>query len=92
MKPGKPVIYVNAAGEAREGVVDALTGAGPSGYKRLSVTVEGDAFEDLPHASDAAEGVAYWIEVGERVVKAVQRLARAVKGARTPKPRTRRKR
>lgn len=93
MKPGKQVVYVDASGEAHDAVVAAVTGTGPSLNKELAVTVAGgEVVENLPHARDAAEGVAYWVEVGERVVKAVQRLARAVSGARTPRPKAKRKR
>lgn len=91
MKPGKPIILVGADGRARDAVVHAVTGSGPSGWKLLDVADGGAVLEKVPHAKDAAEGAVYWLEVGERIVRAVTKLARAVRGARAPRKRTRKK-
>jgi hypothetical protein len=60
MRRGDSVTYTDHCGQEHPAVVAAVVGAGPSGYKRLDVTIEDGDEVDVPHAGDAGEGEGSW--------------------------------
>ena len=58
MKAGDEVTYGGPDGE-RLAVVTAITGAGASGFKRISLIYDGGADYNVLHENDRTDG-AYW--------------------------------
>lgn len=72
MKAGQVVHYCDAHGAVSQAVVTAVVGAGPSGAKRLDLSVGGERVigsfrsvggedvSDVAHIADAVSGEAAW--------------------------------
>jgi hypothetical protein len=72
MKPGVAVVALDGSGTTTRAVVTAVVGAGPSGYKRLDLTVGSDEWADVPHSNDAAVGEDCWLLPTEVTLAAPQ--------------------
>lgn len=62
MRHGSPALYVDSNGAEHDSMVTAVTGTGPSGFKRVSLVYDDQSREDVPHELDAAKGGVFWRE------------------------------
>jgi hypothetical protein len=74
MRIGKVCTYVDSKGVEHRAIILALTGTGPSLFKRLTVEYNGGVREDVAHENDA-EGHVFWREGEPEEMSPVEREA-----------------
>lgn len=66
MRISDHVTYLTGNGERAAATVTAVTGAGASGWKTLTLHLsDGASVSDVAHHGDAAEGEGYWVFADE---------------------------